>query len=64
MFEALAADRPYRAAMPLEKALGIMRDNRGEALDPDRFAAPERALDAIEEDLAGGGVRIARQIVS
>ena len=52
VFDALTADRPYRAAMPLEKALGIMRADLGTAFDPDCFAALERALAAIEGDLA------------
>jgi HD-GYP domain-containing protein (c-di-GMP phosphodiesterase class II) len=52
VFDALTANRPYRAAMPLEKALGIMRADLGTAFDPICFAALERALDAIEGDLA------------
>ena len=38
-FDALTADRPYRPAMPLEKALGIIRAETGSAVDPDCFAA-------------------------
>lgn len=52
VFDALTADRPYRKAMPLEKALGIMRADLGSAFDPICFAALERALAAIEGDLA------------
>jgi HD-GYP domain-containing protein (c-di-GMP phosphodiesterase class II) len=52
VFDALTADRPYRAAMPLEKALGIMRSELGTSFDPICFAALERALTAIEGDLA------------
>lgn len=52
VFDALTADRPYRAAMPLEKALEIMRADLGTAFDPACFAALERALTAIEGDLA------------
>ncbi|UIY45682.1 HD-GYP domain-containing protein [Methylobacterium radiotolerans] len=52
VFDALTADRPYRAAMSLEKALGIMRTDLGAAFDPACFAALERALVAIEGDLA------------
>ena len=40
-FDALTADRPYRAAMPVEKALGIMRQDVGSAIDPMCFAALE-----------------------
>ena len=52
VFDALTADRPYRAAMPVDKALGIMREDVGKAFDPACFAALERALAAIEGDLA------------
>ncbi|MCW6509526.1 HD-GYP domain-containing protein [Lichenifustis flavocetrariae] len=52
VFDALTADRPYRSAMPLEKALGILRKDSGTALDPDCVAALERALSAIEGDLS------------
>lgn len=40
-FDAMTADRPYRNAMPVEKALGIMRSEVGGALDADVFAALE-----------------------
>lgn len=52
VFDALTADRPYRAAMPLDKALAIMRADLGSAFDPICFAALERALATIEGDLA------------
>ncbi len=52
VFDALTADRPYRAAMPLDKALGIMRADLETAFDPTCFAALERALATIEGDLA------------
>lgn len=52
VFDALTADRPYRAAMPLEKALGIMRADLEKAFDSACFTALERALSAIEGDLA------------
>ena len=51
IFDALTAERPYRGAMPVAKALGIMRGDVGTALDPDCFAALERAMarvDAVE----------------
>jgi HD-GYP domain-containing protein (c-di-GMP phosphodiesterase class II) len=38
-YDALTADRPYRAAMPPEQALGIMREEVGKAIDGDCFAA-------------------------
>ena len=52
VLDALTADRPYRAAMSLEKALGIMRADLGTSFDPVCFAALERALASIEGDLA------------
>lgn len=52
VFDALTANRPYRAAMPLDKALGIMRADVDAAFDPTCFAALERALVAIDSDLA------------
>ena len=44
VFDALTADRPYRAAIPLREALDIMRAEVGKAFDPECFAALERAL--------------------
>lgn len=38
-YDALTADRPYRGAMPIEQALGIMAGEVGKAIDPDCFAA-------------------------
>ena len=52
VFDALTADRPYRAAMPVETALGIMRKDTGTAFHPDFAAALERAIVAIESDLS------------
>ena len=51
VFDALTADRPYRTAMPVAKALAIMREDVGTAFDPACFAAPERALKATQEKL-------------
>jgi HD-GYP domain-containing protein (c-di-GMP phosphodiesterase class II) len=39
VFDALTADRPYRAAMPVERALGVMAGEVGTALDPEGFEA-------------------------
>ncbi|NEU13107.1 HD domain-containing protein [Methylobacterium sp. BTF04] len=47
VFDALTANRPYRDAMPIPKALGIMRGEVGTSFDPDCFAALERSLDAL-----------------
>ncbi|MEA1834442.1 HD-GYP domain-containing protein [Methylobacterium durans] len=51
VFDALTADRPYRTAMPTERALEIMRADVGTAFDPACFAALERVLTVIENDL-------------
>lgn len=44
--DALSAERPYRAAMPRERVLEIMRRDAGPALCPESFAALEQALRA------------------
>jgi putative two-component system response regulator len=49
VFDALTNDRPYRARLPLDCALGIMREERGSHFDPallDRFM---EHLDAMLE---------------
>lgn len=46
-YDALTADRPYRAAMPPEKALGIMAGEVGKAIDAECFT--------IMKTLAKGG---------
>ncbi len=38
-FDALTADRPYRAAMPVDQALAMMARDVGTAIDSDCFAA-------------------------
>jgi putative nucleotidyltransferase with HDIG domain len=43
-YDALTADRPYRGAMPAEKALGIMREEVGKAIDSECFAALEAVI--------------------
>jgi len=47
IFDALTADRPYRAAMPTQQALAVMRESVGSAIDADCFAALERALPSL-----------------
>lgn len=44
IFDALTADRPYRAAMPVSKALGIMQDMVGPAIDARCFEALGAAM--------------------
>ena len=45
VYEALTADRPYRAAMPPEQALGILRADAGEHLASDVIEALAATLD-------------------
>ncbi|KAB0676083.1 HD-GYP domain-containing protein [Aureimonas leprariae] len=51
VFDALTADRPYRAAMPTAEALAIMQRDVGSAFDPLCFAALADAVGAAEADL-------------
>jgi HD-GYP domain-containing protein (c-di-GMP phosphodiesterase class II) len=46
IFDALTANRPYRAAMPLEAALAIMNGMVGTQVDPNCFDALRRAVAA------------------
>jgi HD-GYP domain-containing protein (c-di-GMP phosphodiesterase class II) len=46
IFEAMTAQRPYRAAMPAEQALALMRDDVRTKLCPDAVAALSGALPA------------------
>ena len=48
IFDALTAERPYRAAIPVEKALDIMRPDIGRAIDGDCFAGLEKALARLD----------------
>ncbi len=52
IFDALTADRPYRPAMPVDKALAIMTDMLDTAIDPQCFAALRRALAHVDKTLA------------
>lgn len=47
VFDALTADRPYRAALPIEKALSIMAEDVGKAFDPDCFVSLQRGLEKL-----------------
>ncbi len=44
VFDALTADRPYRAAMPVSKALSILWEGAGTSHDPVCIEALERAI--------------------
>jgi HD-GYP domain-containing protein (c-di-GMP phosphodiesterase class II) len=52
IFDALTAERPYRAAMPVTKALEILRGDVGTAVDDRCFAALEKALARLERAAA------------
>jgi HD-GYP domain-containing protein (c-di-GMP phosphodiesterase class II) len=52
IFDALTADRPYRAAMPISKALTIMSQMVGTQLDADCFTALNQSMGRIGEVLA------------
>lgn len=52
IFDALTADRPYRAAMPISQALSIMQKDIGTAIDPLCFDALCRALAQMEKAAA------------
>jgi HD-GYP domain-containing protein (c-di-GMP phosphodiesterase class II) len=52
IFDALTADRPYRAAMPVTKALGIMNEMIGTQIDAGCFDALRRALGRIDDTIA------------
>lgn len=43
-YDALTADRPYRAAMPVEQALGIIEDEVGVGVDGEAFEALKASL--------------------
>jgi HD-GYP domain-containing protein (c-di-GMP phosphodiesterase class II) len=48
VYEALTAERPYRAAMPSEQALETVRAQRGTGLCPSAVDALERAVAVAE----------------
>jgi len=48
IFDALTAERPYRAAMPISQALAIMNDMVGTQIDPDCLDALLRSMSRIK----------------
>ena len=52
IFDALTAERPYRAAMPVTQALAIMTDMVGSAIDANCFEALRRSLVRADHTLA------------
>jgi HD-GYP domain-containing protein (c-di-GMP phosphodiesterase class II) len=59
IFDAITAERPYRAAVPIDKTLAIMAETVGTALDPACFIALERVVQAIEPRRTGRPPRAA-----
>jgi HD-GYP domain-containing protein (c-di-GMP phosphodiesterase class II) len=57
IFDALTAERPYRAAMPTQQAFEIMAKDVGTALDPDCFAALQSAVARLEITAAAAMMR-------
>ncbi len=51
VYEALTADRPYRAALPREAAVGILREQRGTGLCPASVDALEVASNGWTADV-------------
>jgi HD-GYP domain-containing protein (c-di-GMP phosphodiesterase class II) len=52
IFDALTADRPYRAAMPVTRAMAVMSDMIGTAIDAGCFDALRKALGRVEPNVA------------
>ena len=52
IFDALTADRPYRAAMPVNKALAIMKQMVGTQIDAICFDALCQALKRTDAAIA------------
>ena len=52
VFDALSADRPYRAAMPISKALSILDADAGIAFDPACIAALKSGLSKLNAEVA------------
>jgi putative nucleotidyltransferase with HDIG domain len=52
IFDALTADRPYRKAMPVDKALSIMTEMVGTQIDPVCFDALKRSLKQVDAAVA------------
>jgi len=52
VFDALAAERPYKAGMPIDKVRAILLEGRGSHFDPDLIDAYMRVLDRRYPELA------------
>lgn len=49
IFDAITAERPYRGAIPIPKALEMMAENVGTAIDASCFEALEQALQRLDQ---------------
>jgi len=49
VFDALTSERPYKQAWPLEKALELLREQRGRHFDPECVDAFLESLDEAEQ---------------
>jgi HD-GYP domain-containing protein (c-di-GMP phosphodiesterase class II) len=49
IWDAISADRPYRAGMPLQQAIAVMRSLEGNSIDPTCWAALQAALPNVED---------------
>jgi HD-GYP domain-containing protein (c-di-GMP phosphodiesterase class II) len=52
IFDALTADRPYRAAMPIAKAFAVMAEGIGTSIDAGCFAALQRVMSKLDASVA------------
>jgi HD-GYP domain-containing protein (c-di-GMP phosphodiesterase class II) len=52
IFDALTADRPYRAAMPISKALAIMAEGIGTSIDAGCFDALRQVVSKLDVTIA------------
>jgi HD-GYP domain-containing protein (c-di-GMP phosphodiesterase class II) len=60
VYEALTADRPYRAAMPAERALAIIRAETPGKLDGGALAALATHLARVSDPLAAGVLTLSK----
>ena len=59
IFDAITADRPYRGPIPIPKALEIMAETVGTAIDAQCFAALKAALACLPDLAQPDGTRLA-----
>jgi HD-GYP domain-containing protein (c-di-GMP phosphodiesterase class II) len=64
IFDAITAERPYRAAVPIDKTLQIMSEAVGTAIDPDCYASLKRLTQQYPELFADVEQSETRQAIS